>query len=67
MSPPPTETDPKYLRPHLAAVHAGVPERMMRRLIEERRIPHYKIGRYVVLNVHELDSWIAEHKREVVE
>jgi excisionase family DNA binding protein len=42
-----------------AADRLGVPVRFIRRLIAERRIRFYKIGRYVRIDGHDLDAFIA--------
>jgi excisionase family DNA binding protein len=43
-----------------AAEHLGTPIRFIRRLIAERRIPFYKIGRYVRIDTADLDHFIQE-------
>lgn len=47
-----------------AATHLGTPVRFIRRLIAERRIRFYKIGRYVRIDRHDLDDYIAAHRVE---
>jgi len=47
-----------------AADHLGTPVRFIRRLIAERRIPFYKIGRYVRIDRHDLDAFIADGRIE---
>ena len=42
-----------------AATHLGTPVRFIRRLIAERRIRFYKIGRYVRIDRHDLEAFIA--------
>lgn len=42
-----------------AAERLGTPERFVRRLISERRIRFYKVGRYVRLRTDDLDDFIA--------
>jgi len=42
-----------------AAGRLGVPVRFIRRLIAERRIRFYKIGRYVRIDSRDLDAFIA--------
>jgi excisionase family DNA binding protein len=41
-----------------AADHLGVPVRFVRRLIAERRIRFYKLGRYVRIDRRDIDSFI---------
>jgi excisionase family DNA binding protein len=42
-----------------AASHLGTPVRFVRRLIAERRIPFYKVGRYVRIDKADLEDFIA--------
>jgi excisionase family DNA binding protein len=41
-----------------AADRLGVPVRFVRRLIAERRIRFYKVGRYVRIDRHDIDAFI---------
>ncbi|WP_019877809.1 excisionase family DNA-binding protein [Sporichthya polymorpha] len=47
-----------------AAERLGTPVRFIRRLISERRIRFYKVGRYVRLDTHDLDAFIASGRVE---
>lgn len=47
-----------------AAERLGTPVRFIRRLISERRIRFYKVGRYVRLDTHDLDAFIAAGRVE---
>ena len=49
-----------------AANHLGTPVRFIRRLIAERRIRFYKIGRYVRIDRHDLDGFVAEGRIEPI-
>jgi excisionase family DNA binding protein len=40
----------------------GVGVRQVRRLVEERRIPFVKVGRYVRFDVAEVAEWVDEHR-----
>ena len=42
-----------------AAERLGTPVRFIRRLISDRRIRYYKVGRYVRLDAGDLDAFIA--------
>jgi excisionase family DNA binding protein len=42
-----------------AAERLATPERFIRRLVAERRIRFYKVGRYVRFHTHDLDDFIA--------
>lgn len=41
------------------AARLGVTDRFVRRLVEERRIPYFKIGRLVRFDPAEVERWIA--------
>jgi excisionase family DNA binding protein len=49
-----------------AAERLRVTPRFMRRLVAERRIPFFKIGKYVRFDVADLEQWIAERRVESV-
>jgi excisionase family DNA binding protein len=40
----------------------GVGVRQVRRLVEERRIPFIKVGRYVRFDVDDVARWVDEHR-----
>ena len=42
-----------------AAERLGTPVRFIRRLVADRRIRYYKVGRYVRLDTNDLDAFIA--------
>lgn len=42
-----------------AAERLGTPVRFVRRLVAERRIRFYKVGRYVRLDAADLDAFVA--------
>ncbi|MEO6124938.1 MAG: helix-turn-helix domain-containing protein [Ilumatobacteraceae bacterium] len=46
------------------AERLGVGERFVRRLVEERRIPFFKIGRHVRFDLVEVEEWIRESRVE---
>jgi len=37
--------------------------RHVRRLVAERRIPHYKVGHFVRFDPDEIDQWLNRHRR----
>ncbi len=47
-----------------AADHLHVPVRFIRRLIAERRVPHFKVGKYVRLKRSDLDAFVAAGRVE---
>jgi excisionase family DNA binding protein len=46
------------------AARLGVTVRFVRRLVEERRVPYVKIGRYVRFDPAEVDRWIIGNRIE---
>jgi len=46
------------------AQRLGVSERFVRRLVEERRIPFHKIGRFVRFDPSDVERWIARSRVE---
>ncbi len=46
------------------AERLGVSERFVRRLVEERRIPFLKIGKYVRFEQADVDRWVADRRVE---
>jgi excisionase family DNA binding protein len=46
------------------AARLGVSERFVRRLVEERRIPYVKIGRFVRFDPVEIDRWLTPQRVE---
>lgn len=42
-----------------AAEYIGVTERFIRRLVEERRIPYFKIGKFVRFSASDLDDFLV--------
>lgn len=49
-----------------AAEHLGVSVRFVRRLVDERRIPFVKLGKFVRFELCELDGWIKSQRVEPV-
>jgi excisionase family DNA binding protein len=39
----------------------------VRQYCSQRRIPHVKVGRKVLFKVEEIERWLAEHAKPVVE
>lgn len=44
------------------AIHLGVTERFVRRLVEERRVPFHKIGKFVRFRPDDIDAWIERQR-----
>lgn len=49
-----------------ACTYLGIPDRYMRRLVNERRIRHYKIGKFVRFAPADLDAFMRAGLREPV-
>ena len=50
-----------------AAIYLGVGERMVRRLVAERRIPIQRVGRFVMFRPEDLDAWLeAQYQPAVI-
>jgi excisionase family DNA binding protein len=53
---------PPLLDTAAAAQRLGTPERFVRRLVDQRRIAFYKVGKYVRFDPRDLDAWLAQHR-----
>jgi len=49
-----------------AADYAGLSLRHLRRLIQERRVAHYKVGGRIVISPDDLDSLLEQCRREAL-
>jgi excisionase family DNA binding protein len=47
-----------------AATYLNVTERYMRRLVTERRIPYFKVGRLLRFSTDDLDAFLAACRTE---
>ena len=54
----------KLLNVEGAATYLGVSVRMIRNLVAERRLVHYKVGRRVMFRAADLDRFVDDSKRE---
>jgi len=50
-----------------AAAHLGVTEPFIRRLVLERRVRYYKVGKYVRFHARDLDAFVEAGRREPME
>lgn len=46
------------------AERLGTTERFVRRLVCERRIPFFKVGKYVRFDQDDVDDWLAQSRCE---
>lgn len=49
-----------------AAAFLNVTERMIRRLVHERRLAHYKVGRHVRIDEDDLRSFVQDNRVDAV-
>ena len=54
---------PPLLDAAAVAQQLGTSVRHIRRLVQERRIPHVKVGRYVRFDPNDITTWIEENYR----
>ena len=60
----PTSTPPGLLDIAGAAERLGTPQRSVRRLVGQRRIAFYKVGKYVRFDPADIDRWLAAQRVE---
>lgn len=54
-------TEPQYLSIEQAAAYLNVTVRAIRNWIEDKRIEHVKMGKYVRFRKQYLDSWVEKN------
>jgi excisionase family DNA binding protein len=59
-----TVGDPQVVDVNGAAAYVGVPISLIRRLVAERRVVFYKVGRRVMFRKSDLEQFIEDGKRE---
>ncbi len=64
---PQTLTTRPWLSVDDVAERLGVPKRFVYRLVEERRVPHTKLGRYLRFDPTDVEAYIAAGRREAVD
>lgn len=47
---------------HGLAERLGVSERFVRRLIAERRVPFFKVGKFIRFDANDIERWIEEKR-----
>ena len=60
-----TNTIPHLLTIDQLAQRLGITVRHVRRLVAERRVPYYKVGRLVRFDRNEIDDWLRDRRRPV--
>jgi excisionase family DNA binding protein len=60
-----TDTIPHLLTIDQLAQRLGITVRHVRRLVAERRVPYYKVGRLVRFDPNEIDEWLRDRRRPV--
>jgi excisionase family DNA binding protein len=66
MSTQPTEGNP-LLDVAAAAAHLGVSEAFVRRLVLERRVRYFKVGKFVRFRAVDLDAFVEAGRQDPVE
>jgi excisionase family DNA binding protein len=59
--PTPVPREPLLSTPQLAE-RLGVTRRMIERLVEQRRIPYVKVGRWTRFEPEVIDQWVASQR-----
>ena len=44
------------------AKRLGTTERFVRRLVDERRVPFHKVGKFVRFDPRDIDAWLANNR-----
>jgi excisionase family DNA binding protein len=52
--------------PPEAAAYLGVSERFIRRLVQERRIPFHRVGKFLRFDVEDLDAFLVDGRVEAI-
>jgi len=56
-----------WMRPEELEKELGITISAQTRMRAERKIPFYKIGKFIKYNKQEISEWIKSHKVEVIE
>lgn len=54
------------MRPDEAAQFIGCSEYIIRQMVRERRIPHYRIGVKILFSRQTLERWVAKQEAESI-
>ena len=57
------QTQPDLMTLAQAGEYTNTSQRFMRRCVDDRRIPHIKLGKHVRIAKSDLDAWITESTR----
>ena len=60
-----TDTITQLLTIDQLAQRLGITVRHVRRLVAERRVPYYKVGRLVRFDPDEIGEWLRDRRRPV--
>jgi excisionase family DNA binding protein len=61
-----TPSTPRLVDVAGAALYLGVSERFARRLVSDRRLPIYKLGKLVRVSTDDLDEYLRASRRPAV-
>lgn len=56
--------EPALVDIETAARRLGVDVRFMRRLVFEKRLPYYKVGKFVRFDPADIETWLGERRVE---
>jgi excisionase family DNA binding protein len=63
-----TETQPSgFLKIQDIANYLGIKTSTLYSMVEEKKVPHYRIGRLIRFKKSEIDEWMGEQKEGVVD
>jgi len=57
---------PEFLGIREVSQHLGVSNSTLYSLVEEQRIPHYRIGRLIRFKRSEIDAWMEGNKKDCI-
>ena len=66
-STPERATEPEFMDVAQLALHLSVTTRFIRRPVAERRVPYYKVGKFIRFHNDDIDDWMAEQRVERLE
>jgi excisionase family DNA binding protein len=62
----PERRQPQRMGLPAAAEYVGISERHLRRMVQERKIDHYRVGGRLVFDVRDLEELLARCRREAI-
>lgn len=62
----PERRQPQRMGLAAAAEYVGISDRHLRRMVQERKIDHYRVGGRLVFDVRDLEELLARCRREAI-